>query len=109
MNKKAPVIKWRKFTPLRDDEIGGLRVSVSKTNKRASLPSEVVWRLLRERDAFAQAAMSASWLLEECDRAGLERVPRDFRSPTRLEKAIGATRQAVEGLEGLGLSLPQGG
>ena len=96
------------FRPLSEGELAQIRVAAHREKRQlVTVKKEAVIRLLEERDAFAQGAMAGEWLLEEAEGSGLERTPRDYVSPTSLEKAMGAARQAFRTLDDLGLGLPQ--
>jgi hypothetical protein len=56
---------------------------------------------LSERDILIFVAESARWLIQEVEANSIERTPKDFVTPTQLEKAIGATRAAVKALDGM--------
>lgn len=105
--RRAWIIKSKvRFCPLSEDEKTGLRVAATRGATHSTVNSDAVRRLLDQHDLFAQAAMSAAWLLEECDKLGLERNPRDKKTPLTIEKAMGATRIACENLDDCGLGLP---
>lgn len=110
-HRQTALVKMKKrihFRPLSEGELAQIRVAAHREKRQlVTVKKEAVIRLLEERDAFAQGAMAGEWLLEEAESSGLERRPKDYVSPTNLEKAMGAARQAFRTLDDLGLGLPQ--
>jgi len=87
---------WKPLTDLENRSL----YSVKDSEGEYPINRQILAKLLGERDRLAFVAESARVLLDSCDRAELERVPRDKVTPTDVEKAMGATRQALDAFDG---------
>ena len=89
-------VAWKPLDELENRSL----YSVKDSEGKYEIEREVLAKLIGERDRLAFVAESARFLLDSCDRAGMERIPRDKVTPTAVEKAMGATRQALASLDG---------
>jgi len=89
------------FRPITYRDLQQLQTIRQDLKGPVSVRRSTVANFLAERDILIFVAESARWLLEEATRDGLERKPRDLITPTRFEKAMGATRQAIHALDGI--------
>lgn len=87
------------WEPLTHRELQSLG-AVKDTAGAYEIDRRVLAKLIGERERLSYVAETARELLSECDRRGLERSPIDKVTPTALEKAMGATRLAIDAYDG---------
>jgi hypothetical protein len=88
--------EWKPLTERELQSLGAVKAceGVYEIDRR------VLGKLIGERERLSYVAETARALLSECDRRGLERSPIDKVTPTALEKAMGATRLAIDAYDG---------
>lgn len=89
-------ISWE---PLSELEMRSLN-SVRDGQGKYAIDRQLLAKLMGERERLSFVAEAARWLVESCEDAGLERMPKDRVTPTRVELAMGATRQAIKSYDG---------
>jgi len=87
------------WEPLSELELRSLN-SVRDGAGKYQIDRQVLAKLMGERERLSFVAESARLLVESCEGAGLERTPRDKVTPTDIELALGATRQAITSYDG---------